>query len=639
MNSKSISRWVLVLAASVSVPLFDLVPRPAHAAVPPNGEYSCATGTTAGPDPKYTVDGGEVGAFSGTDCTGAVVVPEGVTGIGIYAFSSPTSSTSSLTSVTIPSTVTTIGNYAFYKAGLTSLTIPSTVTSIGNSAFANNVNLQTLSFASGNTPISIPQNAFIYASSLVSVTFPDNLTSIGMSAFYEAIALTSVTFPNSLTSIGNTAFYKATSLASVTFPNSLTSIGDSAFGENASLASVTLPNSLTSLGSTAFMSSPNLANIFFLGDAPTMGANVFVHVSVSAKIWHRADATGFTPSGDPPTWNGLPVGVGVHSIAYDNQYATTPQVGGSTYYLRGSKIPTIPTSPPAKSQHTFLGWFTASNGGVEVTSNSYAPASPYGNVTLYARWDPFVYDVVYDSAGGSALEEGSFAVGGSIASAPVSPTRSGFTFVGWSATDGGDVVTFPYFPGVTTDIILFAKWSVNSYVVDYDSNGGSSLAQGSFVTGGVIGSAPVSPTRSGFTFVGWSATDGGDVVTFPYRPGVTTDITLFAKWSQDLSRATATVKPRVTGAARVSKTVTANQGMWTGVPNPTFTYQWYACSRSVSKPRSTVPGGCKAIAGARKSTLKLSKKHKSQFISVLVTGVSSGAPETSWMTASTGKVR
>jgi uncharacterized repeat protein (TIGR02543 family) len=387
------------------------------------------------------------------------------------------------------------------------------------------------------------------------------------------------------------------------------------------------------------MSSPNLANIFFLGDAPTMGANVFVHVSVSAKIWHRADATGFTPSGDPPTWNGLPVGVGVHSIAYDNQYATTPQVGGSTYYLRGSKIPTIPTSPPAKSQHTFLGWFTASNGGVEVTSNSYAPASPYGNVTLYARWDPFVYDVVYDSAGGSALEEGSFAVGGSIASAPVSPTRSGFTFVGWSATDGGDVVTFPYFPGVTTDIILFAKWSVNSYVVDYDSNGGSSLAQGSFVTGGAIGSAPVSPTRSGFTFVGWSATDGGDVVTFPYFPGVTTDITLFAKWSQDLSRATATVKPRVTGAARVSKTVTANQGMWTGVPNPTFTYQWYACSRSVSKPRSTVPGGCKAIAGARKSTLKLSKKHKSQFISVLVTGVSSGTPETSWMTASTGKVR
>jgi uncharacterized repeat protein (TIGR02543 family) len=201
------------------------------------------------------------------------------------------------------------------------------------------------------------------------------------------------------------------------------------------------------------------------------------------------------------------------------------------------------------------------------------------------------------------------------------------------------VVTFPYFPGVTTDIILFAKWSVNSYVVDYDSNGGSSLAQGSFVTGGVIGSAPVSPTRSGFTFVGWSATDGGDVVTFPYSPGVTRDITLFAKWSQDLSRATATVKPRVTGAARVSKTVTANQGMWTGVPNPTFTYQWYACSRSVSKPRSTVPGGCKAIAGARKSTLKLSKKHKSQFISVLVTGVSSGAPETSWMTASTGKVR
>ena len=118
-----------------------------------------------------------------------------------------------------------------------------------------------------------------------------------------------------------------------------------------------------------------------------------------------------------------------------------------------------------------------------------------------------------------------------VASVPT-PTREGFTFQGWSATDGGSAVSFPYSPGVTEDITLYAKWSTATYDVTFNSKGGSSVANGSFEHNGSL-AIPYDPTRAGYSFLGWSATDGGSPVSFPYSPGVAEEITLYALWSAD----------------------------------------------------------------------------------------------------------
>ena len=176
---------------------------------------------------------------------------------------------------------------------------------------------------------------------------------------------------------------------------------------------------------------------------------------------------------------------------------------------------------------TITGLTNATNYSFVVTATNgvgVSPASSAASATTGTN-----YAVTFNSNGGTNVASGSFFTGSTVAE-PTAPTKDGYTFAGWSATDGGSAVTFPYAPGVTADITLFARWDVVNHVVTFDSKSGSAVSPSSFPTGGSV-SEPTAPTRSGFTFAGWSATDGGSAITFPYTPGVITSITLYAKWT------------------------------------------------------------------------------------------------------------
>jgi uncharacterized repeat protein (TIGR02543 family) len=72
-----------------------------------------------------------------------------------------------------------------------------------------------------------------------------------------------------------------------------------------------------------------------------------------------------------------------------------------------------------------------------------------------------------------------------------------------------------------------------SFTVTYDELGGSTVADGTFVTGGTV-TFPANPLKLGYRFEGWSETNGGTVVSTPYSPGVTQSITLFAVWQDSV---------------------------------------------------------------------------------------------------------
>jgi hypothetical protein len=70
-----------------------------------------------------------------------------------------------------------------------------------------------------------------------------------------------------------------------------------------------------------------------------------------------------------------------------------------------------------------------------------------------------------------------------------------------------------------------------------------------------------------------------------------------------------------TAALKVGSTITANDGVWTALPNPTFTYQWYRCQALTAKSATPAPG-CTAISGATSRTYLISIADAGMFLSV-----------------------
>jgi uncharacterized repeat protein (TIGR02543 family) len=179
------------------------------------------------------------------------------------------------------------------------------------------------------------------------------------------------------------------------------------------------------------------------------------------------------------------------------------------------------------------------------------------------------------------------------------------------------------------------------YFVTYSSPDGSAVDLSAVKSGSAVQTAPTVPLRAGYTLMGWSATDGGSLVRFPYTPAA--DTVLYAKWTKNPVAAVATTKPSITGKAisnaKGSNKLTANKGAWTGDPVPSFTYKWYACTAQVKVAVKVVPTSCRSIAKATKPTLAVITSFKGKFIAVAVTGSVAGTTPTVWLSKSTAKVK
>ena len=90
---------------------------------------------------------------------------------------------------------------------------------------------------------------------------------------------------------------------------------------------------------------------------------------------------------------------------------------------------------------------------------------------------------------------------GTLATRPDVPAATpGYTFGGWNKADG---TAWDYASDKVTDnITLYAKWAANTYMITFDTAGGSEIAPITQDYGTVI-TAPEAPTREGYTFIGW----------------------------------------------------------------------------------------------------------------------------------------
>jgi uncharacterized repeat protein (TIGR02543 family) len=192
--------------------------------------------------------------------------------------------------------------------------------------------------------------------------------------------------------------------------------------------------------------------------------------------------------------------------------------------LQGTAI-TAPSNP-TRTGYTFAGWFSD-----EALTNAYTfPATmPSSNVTVYAKWTINQYTITLNTNDGTSINSITQDLQHSL-NAPVDPTRTGYTFAGWFSDEAlTNAYTFPA-TMPSSNITVYAKWTINQYTITFDTNGGTSINS---ITQDFNTSltAPVDPTRTGYTFAGWFSDEAlTNAYTFPATMP-SSNVTVYAKWT------------------------------------------------------------------------------------------------------------
>jgi len=215
-----------------------------------------------------------------------------------------------------------------------------------------------------------------------------------------------------------------------------------------------------------------------------------------------------------------------------------------------------------RTGYTFGGWFKDKScaASTEVTADTLV--SNHQNHTLYAKWTINQYTLTINLDGGLYGDEETVE--------PITqnykstynltnPTKTGYGFDGWVLEGAGSVNTetgvFTFGAGNAT---LTATWTSKTYTITLSQEGEGVTAGTSSVTAifnsNVISESITNPTRTGYTFEGWTATDGGtDFI-----------ITIAGKYAADA----------VEGFIK--------DGKWIGTENKTIYAKWTANSYIIS---------------------------------------------------------
>ena len=250
----------------------------------------------------------------------------------------------------------------------------------------------------------------------------------------------------------------------------------------------------------------------------------------------RVDDTQITVSGTPTANTAITL-----SAASNTYTITFDTAGGTAIDPITQEYGTDVTAPadPTKTGYNFAGW-----------DKTIPTTMPAENVTITAQWTVNQYTITFETAGGSAVTPITQDYNTAV-TAPEDPTKEGYTFAGW---DAEIPTTMP-----AENVTITAQWTINQYTITFETAGGSTVAPITQDYGTAV-TAPVDPTKEGYTFAGWNKTIP---TTMPAE-----NMTITAKWS---------ILPVIISPTS-EQTVTVNEGEQASMSikaQNAVAYQWY----------------------------------------------------------------
>ena len=418
-----------------------------------------------------------------------LVIPEGVTSIGSYAFAG----CSGLTEVMFPNSVTNIGGVAFMDcSGLMELALPGSVVEIGTSAFRG-------------------------CSGLTEVEIPHGVKAIGGGVFSDCSSLTKITVePGNenyvsqngllLTKDGKTL--KEGVNGTVVIPSSVTRINNFAFSGRDSLTQVTIPNGIREIGWFAFSGCDSLTKVVIPSSVVNIEPRAFVRSGLTSISVEEGNEFYSSRNGMLLTKDGTLLIQGVNG---EVEFPPCVRMIGEMAFMECSGltrlvIPDSVTNIASKAFAYYRGltdaWLPRHLEG-KFSANVFEDC---GNMTLH--YYDRAYTVTFQTEEG-VVEQRQCPAGASIGTLPPTPTHAGYAFEGWWTAVDGEQVTGETV--VTNDVTYYAKWRGTAAVDDYTYtysvlNGqaeiGSSNALTTAVSPKPTGHVTVPSSLGGFPVVG-----------------------------------------------------------------------------------------------------------------------------------------
>ena len=167
----------------------------------------------------------------------------------------------------------------------------------------------------------------------------------------------------------------------------------------------------------------------------------------------------------------------------------------------------LPT--PTRNGYEFVGW---KGEGITTPQRIVKiPKGSTGNKAYTANWKVIQYTIITLLEGGNAGSSGAYVYTVEETFTLPTPTRTGYTFWGWTGegiTKPQPSVTIPR--GSTGDKTYIENWVETGYTITLDLNGGSGKEKVIYTMTDEDFELPT-PTRHGYEFVGWT----GERITTP----------------------------------------------------------------------------------------------------------------------------
>ena len=501
------------------------------------------------------------------------------------------------TVVELPDTVngkalTTIAAKAFKdNLHIETVIIPSAVTTIEAEAFSGCTNLKTIVFKTKTRSEIITLSV---SSMSGSIKTESGVISIGDRAFYGCENLSAMDL-SSIRSIGENAFDGCKALAELTLSDQLTTVKAGAFSGCASLKTVYLPATVEYLGRAAFSGCVGLESVVF--EERDGGIGTFDIAWREGMSDHTKVDIGFKLTLDYGKSTGnigaktvavirdgnfimpVPVRAGYTFVGwftavtdgeqltdaegkslkkYDEDeaiilYAVFEANANKVSFDANGGIGSMPeqtiytdeiaklvSNTFAKAGYTFVGWATAPD-GKKVYNDTQSIEMGMESFTLYAVWEAKINTIRFDANGGSgeAFSQ-DIATDETRVLTKNTYTKNGYAFVGWATTPSGAIAyadQASYTMGTDASYTLYAVWELADYSISYDLNGG--FGDGNPMTYNMLSDSFTlySPTRPGYTFLGWSGTGiEGIRMTVTVETGSFGERSYTANWKANSNR-------------------------------------------------------------------------------------------------------